>query len=79
MVNKDHVLKVCKYLKENNHGFTILEGYGSKGEMYVVIMVLPRKEVKFIMAEIRKMCDNKVFIVSSDVSKFIGGYGVRKW
>lgn len=78
MVDKDHVVEVGKYLKENNHGFTILEGHGSKEEMYVVIMVLPRKEVKFIMAEIRKMCDNKVFIVSSDVSKFIGGYGVRK-
>ena len=78
MVDKERVEKVEKYLKENNHGFTILNGRGSKEEMFVVIMVLPRKTVKEIMTEIRKLCDNNVFMVSSEVSKFVGGYGVRK-
>lgn len=78
MVNKDHIDVVGDYLKEKNLGFTILEGHGSKSEMFVVIIVLPRKEVKAVMTEIRTLCDNKVFMVSSEVSKYTGGYGVRK-
>jgi len=78
MVSKEYIEAVENYLKEGNHGFTILDGHGSKEEMFVVIMVLPRKEVKAIMAEIRALCNNKVFIVSSEVSKYTGGYGVRK-
>ena len=78
MVSKEYVEAVENYLKEGNHGFTILDGHGSKEEMFVVIMVLPRKEVKAIMGEIRALCNNKVFMVSSEVSKYTGGYGVRK-
>ena len=78
MVDKENMEKVEKYLKENNHGFTILSGRGSKDEMFVVIMILPRKTVREIMKKIREICNNNVFMVSSEVSKFVGGYGVRK-
>ena len=78
MVNKDCSNKVEEYLRENNRGFTIIDGHGSKSEMSVVIMVLPRKEVKSVMAKISELCENKVFVVSSEVSRFVGGYGVRK-
>lgn len=78
MVNNEYIDEVGNYLKEKNHGFTILEGHGSKSEMFVVIIVLPRKEVKNVMGEIRALCNNKVFMVSSEVSKYTGGYGVRK-
>ena len=78
MVNNEYIDNVSSYLKEKNYGFTLLEGHGSKSEMFVVIIVLPRKEVKGVMADIRELCDNKVFMVSSEVSKYTGGYGVRK-
>lgn len=78
MVSNNYIDTVGDYLKEKNLGFTILEGHGSKSEMFVVIIVLPRKEVKAVMTEIRTLCDNKVFMVSSEVSKYTGGYGVRK-
>ena len=78
MVNNEYIDDVSNYLKEKNYGFTLLEGHGSKSEMFVVIIVLPRKEVKGVMADIRELCDNKVFMVSSEVSKYTGGYGVRK-
>ena len=78
MVNNEYIDDVGSYLKDKGHGFTILEGKGSKTDMFVVIIVLPRKEVKDVMNEIRHLCNNKVFIVSSEVSKFVGGYGVRK-
>lgn len=78
MVDKDHIEKVEEYLKENNNGFTVLHGHGSKDEMFVVMMVLPRKAVKPTMTKIREICENKVFVISSEVSKFVGGYGIRK-
>lgn len=78
MVNNEYIDDVGNYLKEKGHGFTILEGKGSKSEMFVVIVVLPRKEVKDFMSEIRTLCNNKVFMVTSEVSKYTGGYGVRK-
>jgi len=78
MVNKEHANKVEAYLKEHNRGFTVLDGHGSKEAMSVVIMVLPRKDVKSIMATISEICENEVFVVTSEVSKFVGGYGVRK-
>ena len=78
MVSNEHIGDVETYLKEKNHGFTILDGHGSKEAMFVVIIVLPRKEVKSVMSEIRVLCNNKVFMVSSEVSKYTGGYGVRK-
>ena len=78
MVSKKHVDKVEEYLKENNRGFTILDGRGSKEPMCMVIIVLPRKEVKSVMSDVLEMCENQVFVVTSEVSKFTGGYGIRK-
>jgi uncharacterized protein YebE (UPF0316 family) len=78
MVDNDHVALVEKYLKERGHGFTVLDGRGSKETMHVVIIVLARKEVKKTMKAIRQICDNDVFIVSSEISNFTGGYGIRK-
>lgn len=78
IVDSDHITKVEQYLKEHNNGFTVLNGHGSKEAMFVVIVVLPRKAVKNTMKDIKALCDNKVFIVSSEVSKFTGGYGYRQ-
>lgn len=78
MVDKEHVDSVEKYLIENNHGFTIFDGHGSKEEMFMIVMVLARKDVKSVMKDIKTICENNVFMVSSEVSKFVGGYGIRK-
>jgi uncharacterized protein YebE (UPF0316 family) len=78
MVDGERIERVEEFLKNNKYGFTVLNGHGSKEEMFVVIMVLPRKSVKSTMKEIRNLCDENVFIVSSEVSKFVGGYGVKK-
>ncbi len=78
MVGDKHLDCVENYLQENNRAYTVIDGRGSKEAMHVVIMVLPRKEVKYIIGEIRRLCENKVFITTSEVSKFVGGYGIRK-
>ncbi len=70
--------KITAYLKENDRGYTVFEGHGSKEKMNMIFVVLPRKETPKVLKEIRKSCDNKVFVAVSEVSKYAGGYGMVK-
>ena len=70
--------KIITYLREKNRGYTVFEGQGSVDRMNMVFIVLPRKEMKRTLREIRAVCDNKVFVVASEVSKYAGGYGTVK-
>ena len=69
---------ITAYLKENNRGYTVFGGHGSKDKMNMIFIVLPRKETPKVLREIRRICDNKVFVVASEVSKYAGGYGTVK-
>ena len=44
----------------------------------MIFIVLPRKETPKALKEIRACCDNKVFVVASEVSKYAGGSGMVK-
>lgn len=70
--------KIIGYLKETNRGYTVFEGHGSVNRMNMVFIVLPRKETKKALKEIRTVCENKVFVVASEVSRYAGGYGMVK-
>ena len=70
--------KITAYLKENNRGYTVFNGYGSTDKMNMIFIVLPRRETPKTLKEIRRICDNKVFVVASEVSKYAGGYGMVK-
>ncbi|MBE6543613.1 MAG: DUF2179 domain-containing protein [Ruminococcaceae bacterium] len=78
IANDDSTEKITSYLKENDMGYTVFDGYGSKDKMNMIFIVLPRKETPRVLKEIRKVCDNKVFVVASEVSKYAGGYGMVK-
>ena len=78
IANKEDTKKIKEYLKENGRGFTIFNGQGSKDEMNMILIVTPRKDVKTILEDVGKMCENRVFEITSDISKFIGGYGLKK-
>lgn len=69
---------ITEYLKEKNKGYTVFEGRGSVDKMNMIFIVLPRKEAPTMLKEIRRICDNKVFVVASEVSKYAGGYGMVK-
>ena len=69
---------ITAYLKEKNRGYTVFEGQGSVDRMNMVFIVLPRKEARKTLREIRSLCENKVFVVASEVSKYAGGYGTVK-
>ncbi len=78
IASDDSTKKITAYLKENNRGYTVFEGHGSKDKMNMIFIVLPRKETPRVLRDIRKCCDNKVFVVASEVSKYAGGYGMMK-
>ena len=69
---------VTEYLKAHHRGYTIVQGRGAVGVTNVVIVILPRKDVKKTLKGIRKLCDDRVFAVTGEVSKYVGGYGVSK-
>ncbi len=76
--NDENTELITTYLKEKNMGYTVLDGYGSKDKMNMIFIVLARKETPKVLKDIRKICDNKVFVVASEVSKYAGGYGMTK-
>ena len=44
----------------------------------MIFIVLPRKEAVRVAKQIRKLCQNNVFVVVDEVSKYAGGYGMVK-
>ena len=78
IANDESTEKITAYLKENNRGYTVFGGRGSIDKMNMIFIVLPRKETPRVLREIRECCDNKVFVVASEVSKYAGGYGTVK-
>ena len=69
---------ILEYLGEHSRGYTVFDGKGSTDKMNMIFIVLPRREVARTLKEIRKICNNNVFVVASEVSKFAGGYGTSK-
>lgn len=78
IANDESTEKITEYLRSREKGYTVFAGHGSKDKMNMIFIVLPRKEMPRLLKDIRKVCDNKVFIVASDVSKYAGGYGMVK-
>lgn len=78
IANDENTKIIIAYLRENKRGYTIFSGRGSTDRMNMILIVLPRREMKKVLKEIRKLCNNRVFVVASDVSKYAGGYGLMK-
>ena len=78
IANEENTRRIITYLRENNRGYTVFGGHGSTDKMYMILIVLSRRDMKRVLKEIRKLCQNRVFVVASDVSKYAGGYGLVK-
>lgn len=78
IANDVNTTKIIEYLKENGRGYTVFDGYGSTDKMNMILIILPRKEALSTLRKIRGLCDNNVFVVASEVSKYAGGYGMLK-
>ncbi len=78
IANDSSTAIITAYLKERSMGYTVLEGHGSKDKMNMIFIVLPRKDSARVLRELRRACDNKLFVAVSEVSKYAGGYGMVK-
>ncbi len=78
IANDESTAIIEAYLKEKQKGYTVFSGHGSTEKMNMIFIVLSRKETPAVLKEIRKICQNKVFVVASEVSKYAGGYGMVK-
>ena len=78
IANDANTEKIVEYLKERGRGYTIFAGHGSVDKMNMILIVLPRKDSLRTLKEIRGICENNVFVVASEVSKYAGGYGMVK-
>ncbi len=78
IANQENTGIITAYLQEHDRGFTVFGGQGSTDKMNMIFIVLPRKESGRVLKEIRRKCDNKIFVVASEVSKYAGGYGMVK-
>lgn len=78
IANPKHTATIQKYLTERGNGYTILNGHGAQADSNLIIIVVQRKQSKKMLQEIRTLCNQEVFDITSDVSRFAGGYGVSK-
>lgn len=78
IANDENTEKIIGYLRENARGYTVFEGHGSKERMNMILIVLPRRDTLPALKQIRTICQNNVFVVVDEVSKYAGGYGMVK-
>ncbi len=78
IANDENTEKIIEYLHQSSRGYTVFDGHGSKDKMNMILIVLPRRDSLQVLKEIRKICQNNVFVVASEVSKYAGGYGMVK-
>ena len=78
IANDESTVLITAYLKEQDRGYTVFEGHGSKDKMNMIFIVIPRREMAGMIKDVRRICDNQVFVVASDVSKHAGGYRMVK-
>ncbi len=78
IANAESTSKITAYLRDHNMGYTVFEGYGSKDKMNMIFIVLARKETGRVLKDLRRECNNKLFVAISDISKYAGGYGMTK-
>lgn len=76
IANQKNSKKILDYLTENNKGYTVFEGKGAKENVNQILIITQRKEGKQIIEDVKRMCNDEVFITTSDVSRFVGGHGI---
>lgn len=76
MVDEDDGNRIIEYLISSGRGFTAFEGFGYEGKKFKINTVIPRKAEKRIVKDIHKLSPH-VFVVSSGIGAYFGGYGVR--
>ena len=78
VVDNFNLLIIEQYLKENEYGFYVTDGYGKSGGLYIIKTIVQRKNESKVLKQISEIADCHFFTSTSDVSKTIGGYGLHR-
>jgi len=54
---------LVSYLKENNFGLTLLDAEGSRGPVKIIFLIIPRKQVKELVAIINRFNPNAFYSI----------------
>ena len=78
VVDNFNLLIIEQYLKQNEYGFYVTDGYGKSGGLYIIKTIVQRKNEPKVIKEIGEIADWHFFTSTSDVSKTVGGYGLHR-
>ena len=78
VVDQSNSLIITQYLKEHDYGFYVINAYGKQGEVFIVKTIIQRKNESKVLKEIGEIADYHFFTSTLDVSKTIGGYGLKR-
>lgn len=78
VVDSFNLMIIEQYLKENDYGFYVTDGYGKSGGLYIIKTIVQRKNESKLLREIGEIANYHFFISTSDISKTIGGYGLKR-
>lgn len=73
-----NTLIIKQYLEEKGYGFYLIEGNGKNGKVYIIKTIVQRKNESKLLREIGEIANYHFFISTSDISKTIGGYGLKR-
>ncbi|MGB3367115.1 MAG: DUF5698 domain-containing protein [Acidaminobacteraceae bacterium] len=78
ILREDHGDEMASHIRSLGHAVTVLSGEGKNMKRNMLIMFIPRKKVKKLVASIVEKQENAVITVS-EIKPVYGGYGmVRK-
>ena len=66
------------YLTVHNNGFYVVQGTSKNGEVFIIKTIVQRKKELKLIKEIGEIADYHFFTSTSDISKTIGGYGLKR-
>jgi len=78
VVSRKDALPLVEQLKEENYGVTSVDGHGASGEVKVVFTIVPRREVKSVIEQVKKFNPNAFYTIEEVGFVERGIFPVRK-
>ena len=78
VVDSFNLIILEQYLKDKGYGFYVTDGYSKHGGVYIVKTIVQRKNELVLLKEVGEIADYHFFTSTSDVSRTIGGYGLKR-
>jgi len=78
IVSKKDAIPLVEQLKEENYGVTSVDGHGTSGEVKVVLTIVPRREVKSVIEQVKKFNPNAFYTIEEVGFVEKGVFPIRK-